>query len=222
MNEAINRFHARLSANKTMEERLVKGVYNPCLAGGAEAKIRSDIQLSDTGVEMWQTGDGDDEFYHAILKNDNERGDADKCLDLVKGLLHLEKNDWCNFAHKGDCSFAGIYQPDLPDHETPHFGEFVAFSNYYHIWQFLQLPDRATIAQLHNATKNVCSMSHEELVEFNKNGARVEDELLDSFCFRSAYAFQLLHNGYGFRMDDTIRAAKVINGQKVGWALGAM
>lgn len=220
VNEATSRFYARLVAGKTTEERLVDGIYNPCMPRGFETKVRSEIQLSDTGVEKWDAdGEG---FYHAILKNDNVHGDPDQCLNLVKDLLHLEKNDWCEFAHKGDCSFAGVYQPDLPTLDTSNFGEFVAFSNYYHIWQFLQLPERATIAQLHDATRHVCSLSRDELIEFNKQGSNVEDDELHSYCFRSAYAFQLLYNGYGFRMTDTIRAARVINGHKVGWALGAM
>jgi hypothetical protein len=63
-------------------------------------------------------------------------------------------------------------------------------------------------------------MSREQLVYFN-NG-KVADSELDSYCFRSVYAFQLLHNGYGFKMDDTIRSTNVIDGHKVGWALGAM
>ena len=111
---------------------------------------------------------------------------------------------------------AGIYQPELPSGL-----EFVAFSNYYHIWKFLHLPERATIAQLEEATRHVCSLSHAELVDFNTHHKILEEDL-DSYCFRSAYAFQLLHNGYGFGMDDTIRATNVIDGQKVDWALGAM
>ena len=34
--------------------------------------------------------------------------------------------------------------------------------------------------------------------------------------------YQLLHSGYGFKLEDTIRATNVIHGQKVGWALGTM
>jgi len=67
----------------------------------------------------------------------------------------------------------------------------------------------------------VCALDHAGLVEFNKHH-KVSEEDLDSYCFRSAYTFQLLHNGYGFGMNETIRATNVINGQKVGWALGAM
>jgi Golgi nucleoside diphosphatase len=221
MNEAKDRFQARLASGKSSEERVVKGIYNPCLPGGVKMDIRTNIHLNENGVETldyeksYASGNG---FFQAILQNENERGDPDACLALTKDLLHLEQNDWCNFSHAGDCSFAGVYQPDLPT-QYDQFGEFVAFSNYYHVWNFLHLPELATLNQLENATRYACNMTHDELVIFN-DGKDSDD--LDSFCFQSAYVFQLLHNGFGFQMTDSIRAVEVLNGHKVGWALGAM
>jgi Golgi nucleoside diphosphatase len=221
MNEAKDRFQARLASGKSSEERVVEGIYNPCLPGGAKMEIRTNIHFNENGVETpeyedsYASGNG---FFQAILKNENERGDPDACLALAKDLLHLEQNDWCNFSHAGDCSFAGVYQPDLPT-QIEQFGEFVAFSNYYHVWNFLHLPELATLNQLENATRYACNMTRDELVNFN-DGKDSDD--LDSFCFQSAYVFQLLHNGFGFQMTDSIRAVEVLNGHKVGWALGAM
>jgi Golgi nucleoside diphosphatase len=221
MNEAKDRFQARLASGKSTEERVVEGIHNPCLPGGAKMEIRTNIHINESGVETrefedsYASGNG---FFQAVLKNENERGDPDACLALAKDLLHLEENDWCNFAHAGDCSFAGVYQPELPT-QHKHVGEFLAFSNYFHVWEFLHLPELATLNQLENATRYACSMSHDELVDFN-DGQDSDD--LDSFCFQSAYVFQLLHNGFGFQMTDSIRAVKVLNGHKVGWALGAM
>lgn len=222
INEAINRFQARLAAGKTSDERLVQGIYNPCFPGGISQEIRTDIHFQADGSETWNysqqfpSGNG---FYQAVLKNDNKAGDFDMCMNLTKSLLHLEKNSWCDFAHKGDCSLSGTYQPALP-RQSPSVGEFIAFSNYYHIWKFLKLPEKATLEQLRNATRSACSMSHAELVKFN-NG-KIDDDELNSYCFRAVYAFQLLHNGYGFALDDTIRVTNVINGRKVGWAIGSM
>jgi hypothetical protein len=65
-------------------------------------------------------------------------------------------------------------------------------------------------------------MSKDDLLKFNAATGVVEDVDVDEYCFRSIYVFQLLHNGYGFNLDDHITATNVINGQKVGWALGAM
>lgn len=131
----------------------------------------------------------------------------------------MEQNQWCAFAHQGDCSLAGVYQPKLPRSES--FGEFVAFSNYHHVWKFLKLPDVASISELEVATRRVCAMGSTEVRAW-ADSKKFPDSEIDSYCFRSAYVFQLLHNGFGFRMNDTIRATNVISGHKVGWALGAM
>jgi GDA1/CD39 (nucleoside phosphatase) family len=229
--EALNRFQARLAADKSAEERLVAGVFNPCLPGKTRVNFRSNIHLIDTvtntsgaRTETWNytqgaypSGDG---MYQAILKNDYERGDPDACLDLAKDLLHLEQNQWCNFDHKGECSFAGVYQPKLPE-LSDTFHEFLAFSNYYDIWKFLKLPERATIAQLEKATRHACSLSWDELVNFAPGNLK-GDEDLESYCFRSAYVHQLLRYGFGFQDNNVIRAVRVISGMRVDWALGAM
>eukprot|EP00977_Amphora_coffeiformis_P010914 scaffold2576_cov175-Amphora_coffeaeformis.AAC.18 len=216
---------ARLVADKSPQERLVDGVYDPCMPGGAKTDIRSNIHLTNhTRMESWNQTEvppttPSNGFYEATLRNDHAGGDPDHCFQLAKDLLHLEQNQWCQFAHQGDCSLAGVYQPKLPRSES--FGEFVAFSNYHHVWKFLKLPDVSSIAELEAATRHVCAMGHAEVRDW-ANSKKFPDSEIDSYCFRSAYVFQLLHNGFGFRMNDTIRATNVINGHKVGWALGAM
>lgn len=221
MNAAIDRYHGMLSDGADIKQRIVEGIYNPCLPGGAELEVRTNVHFKN-GIETWNftekypSGDGS---FQALLKNPNERSDPDLCLSTVEELLHLGKNDWCEFAHLGDCSFAGIYQARLPIQQSS-FQEFLAFSGYYHVWKFLKLPERATIAEVQNATRTVCSMSKDELKDWHGEGSTKGD--VNTYCFRSAYVLNLLHKGYGFQMNDTIRAVKVLSGHKVGWALGAM
>lgn len=223
INEAGNRLGARLIDGKNATERLAHGVYNPCLPGGSKMEIRTAIHLNENGMETWDynvpypSGDG---FQQAVLRNDQDSGDFDGCMQLAYDLLHKESNEWCNFAHRGDCSFHGIYQPDLPK-QSEHFGEFLGFSNFYHVADFLGLPTRFTLRDLKNKSQYVCSMSEDELTAFN-DGKVVVKDMLNQYCFRSVYIYQVLRNGYGFGDDTYITAAKVINGQKVGWALGSM
>ena len=117
MNEATNRFDAGLADGHSAEERLVKGLHNPCLPGGSTKEIRTNIHIHD-GMETWQHDAGNDSvadgFYQAVLKNNDKTNDFENCNALVQKLLHMESNKWCNFDHRGDCSFAGIYQPKLP------------------------------------------------------------------------------------------------------------
>lgn len=223
MNEAVNRYQARLAAGKTAAARLVPGLYDPCLPGGSKVEIRTNIHVDGNGEETWlynQTYPSGTGYYQATLRNDKHSTDFEMCMALTKNLLHLEKNSWCNFAHQGDCSFAGIYQPALPT-MSENFGEFLAFSNYHHVWKFLRLPERATLTQLRDAAEYACSLKQDDLHDYNNGSIKDEDELY-SYCFRSVYVLQLLNHGFGFQMNDTIRSIHVLNGHKVSWALGAM
>ena len=218
MNEARSRFQARLIAGKDDTSRLVTGIHNPCLPGGGRQDVRLDIHIDDSGME---TNDFNNEisqngFYQAILKNDDHRGDFEECMTLTKAILNLDSNAWCDFAHNNECSFNGIYMPDLPNQE------FLAFSNYFHVWEFLDLPMRASLQELYDGTNKICSMTKDELLEFNKNHAKVPSEDVEDYCFRSSYTFNVLRNGFGFRLHDNITATEVINGHKVSWAVGAM
>ena len=135
--------------------------------------------LSNTaGRQSWksQSAVGSDAIpYTATFHNPNPRGDFLKCSGLATELLHLESNAWCNFAHGGDCSFAGIYQPPLPM-QNDEFGEFFAFANYLHLWKFLRLPPKSSIGELRNGVEKICEMSWVELKEFD-HGRNSEEEV---------------------------------------------
>jgi Golgi nucleoside diphosphatase len=221
LNAARNRFQAALLAGTTPNDRLVEGVYNPCLPGGATQETRLNILINSNGEETWAPIGSNDGYYQATLINHGPTGDFEKCMEYTKSILHLESNAWCEFAHKGECSFNGVAMPELPS-QSEHVGEFLAFSNYFHVWQFLGLSERSSLQQLYNATQHVCGMSKRELLEFNSRTGQAAAEDVDDICFRSAYAFNILQSGYGFQMDEYITATNVVAGQKIGWALGAM
>jgi Golgi nucleoside diphosphatase len=215
LNEARKRFQAKLLAAPPVQQH--NTFSNPCLAEQAPpVLVRSRASWQD-GVENATTPQ-----HTAVLVG---VPNVSACFAQVQSLLHLETNAWCQYVHQNQCSFAGIYQPSLPhtNHTSRHnhTGEFVAFSNYYHVWKFLRLPERATVAQLEQATRHVCSLTHAQLQDWAAD-TDDEDDVVSDYCFRAAYVYQMLSAGYGFSPGDTIRAVKVVHGQKVGWALGAM
>jgi hypothetical protein len=63
-------------------------------------------------------------------------------------------------------------------------------------------------------------MSQEQVLILNDGRFKDDDALY--MCFRSTYVFELLHTGYGFPLDESITAANVVDGHKIGWALGSM
>ena len=219
INEAWNRMGAYLATIGIGINSIPSKVQNPCLAGGMSTSFESTIYFSE-GYESFQIGaNGNKKLYQTKLINDSPTGNFDECSTVVTNLIHKRYNTWCNFAHQDDCSFNGVYQPKLPS-QSESFGEFLALSEYYDVFNFLNIPNRSSLQTLQQATMNLCAMSGEDLNKFN-NGRLDSDDLL-KMCFNSVFAFQLLHFGFGFQMNDNITAADVVNGHKVGWALGSM
>jgi GDA1/CD39 (nucleoside phosphatase) family len=79
----------------------------------------------------------------------------------------------------------------------------------------LQLKDRA---------RRVCSFNMNELLAYNSalDDPMDDDDQLKAMCFRSTFAGAFLVNGVGFPEGYHITALDVVNGQKLGWALGSM
>ncbi len=225
VNLARERMGARLimETDKESGPPLRSGTYfNPCLPGMYNSTFTSKIHFTGVGMETWDGASKvgkDAGSYSVLMYNDDTRGDFDKCLKLTTGLLRLDANGWCKFAHGGDCSFAGIYQPPLP-RQAVDFGEFFAFANYLHIFKFNRLSEKSTLDDIRSAAEHVCGMSYEETVKWNKGRLSHQPDL-QNYCFLTTYAYAMLTEGYGFKNHDNITAASVIDGQKVGWALGS-
>lgn len=229
VNEAFNRCSARLiqqTANNKNEINYDLAVQHPCLPGGSSYLFKSEIYFDENGHEIYKDKDdnGNVRYYASYLRNDNTTGNYDECMVHTQRLLRKDSNSWCDFSHRKDCSFAGVYQPPLPTTQSSSFGEFLAFSNYYHVWDFLNLQSRSSIRQLQERTQFICNMSLDELQAYNaqRDSPFDENDDLLKICFRSSYALNMLHEGYGFSLDDSVIATNVIHGHKVGWALGSM
>jgi hypothetical protein len=155
----------------------------------------------------------------------NSLDDASSCVKLANVMLNKQtSNEWCNFEHKQDCSFAGVYQPQLP-FQSQKFGEFLGFSNFHHVFDFLELNNRSSMTELREGVSKVCNMNLDQITAYNakKKTKRqaAPDELLQ-YCFRASYVFAILHHGYGFDMDKYITAKHKIEGHKVTWAIGSV
>lgn len=197
MNEAIHRFGARLVGKSTIGNNTdgTSIVRNPCLQVGSTVETQTWINV-DSGIETWASNE-------KTFTMTNSEVDLDLCFNRVRELLHLPENSWCEFAHRGDCSLAGVYQPQLPQNS-----EFVAFSNFALVWTILNLPESSSVDELGAAARKFC--------------ATPPPDADPSDCFRGVYAYELLRSGYGFAPTQRVRAVRVVAGQHVGWALGAM
>ncbi len=218
VNGAYERLNARLVANSSDVDDYF--VYNPCLPGASQYVSTSRVHFVNN--TMVPVSDPDHPFVlqapllSSILRNDHVRGDSQACREMVYKLLRLEANTWCNFAHDWDCSFAGIYQPKLPDLD------FIVTSNFYSIFEFLGL-ETTTLAELRDQATRICDMTYPELQRYNNKRAKplATTDLLQC-CFQATLAAAMMIEGVRFPLNKTVTAIDVINGQKLGWPLGSM
>ena len=229
VNSAYDRLNARLvAAASTAIESNDTAIYNPCLPGGSEYLYTSRLHVLPNNELMPLSSRSNSsvieaDMYSSVLHNPNHRGDYDTCNEWTKLLLRKDANAWCDFAHDRDCSTAGVYQPPLPIHNED-FGEFIASSNFYEVWSFLKLPSRSSLLTLKEKVRHVCTFSLKELGAHNERlDNPIDDEnTLKAMCFRSAFVASFLIDGVGFPESYHITALDVVNGQKLGWALGSM
>ena len=220
INEAWNRMGAHVSTLGLSNTNVPSKVENLCLAGGIKVDFESTIWFKDGHESFIYNDDGSKMSYKTQMRNEASKGSYDDCTDVVKDIIHKQYNTWCEFAHHGSCAFNGVYQPVLPVQDQTMTGEFLGLSNYFDVFDFLQIPPKSSLRTLQNATRALCEMSKDDLTKFNDGRLEAEDML--KMCFQSVFAFELLNTGVGFGMDDNITAIDVVNGQKVGWALGSM
>lgn len=199
------------------------GDTNPCLPVGSEFEFSSWMHLNEKG-QFLPRSDPRSTPFTAMMSNNGTVYNHAACSEATYALLRKEANaDWCDFEMDGSCGFAGIYQPPMPQ-VNKDVDEFVATSNFVDVYEFLQLGEKTAIKNIETAAKSVCSLSWEELKDYNsKLTSPIDEELvLAQYCFRSMFVYQMLRNGWGFNDDYILTAVDVINGQKMGWTLGCM
>lgn len=231
VNGAFERHNARLIADAAFKSNRTGwstiGVYNPCLPGGSHFVFTSRVRMLPDGTLLPLSSPQDRSILEAdmqaeLMTNDNGTGDYNLCEAMVYKLLRKEANAWCNFAHDRDCSLAGVYQPPLPlgSHD---FKEFIVTSNFVDVFSFLKLPNTASLASVRLGARRICAMSLFELELYNSQLDSPVSSVTDlvQYCFRATFAATFLIDGIGFPETLNVTAIDVINGQKLGWALGS-
>jgi GDA1/CD39 (nucleoside phosphatase) family len=215
---SINGAFARLNGQLYGENTNI----NPCLPIGSELMVDSWIHAKPDG-RFYPRSSNESTPYSVTMINNNEEFDIDECSSRAYELLRKEANEeWCDFEMDGNCAIAGIYQPPMPK-VTSKTTEFVATSNFVDVFSFLNLGERANVSEIGKGAREICNLSWEALQEYDKNQPSQHDDYsLKQMCFRSLFVYHLLAEGWGFGDDYTLNAVDVINGQKLGWALGCM
>jgi hypothetical protein len=146
----------------------------------------------------------------------------ERCLKALRPLLEKDHGHFCMQVYDNECSIDGAYQPILPDD-----GRFIGTSSYLLPWEILDLPDTSSLQLYKKRAIDICSMSYQDVIQYYDLRGLVDadsklEEMLPYFCFLSSYAYVLLVDGYGFKENSTLTVLDQVNGNKVGWPLGAI
>jgi hypothetical protein len=146
----------------------------------------------------------------------------ERCVESMRYLLEKQHSGFCNRVYDHQCGIDGVYQPTLPSGQS-----FIGTSSFIYSWEILLLNDTVSLNYFDSRAKVICSMSYQEVEKYfdGKNLELHDDKLSDLipyFCFLSAYTHVLLEDGFGFTSDQNLTVLDKVNGNKVGWALGAI
>ena len=210
---------------KTQQQQ--QPIVNPCLPIGSSVQFDSWIYVNPVGQFYPRSAPMSTPYSITMVSSNETTFNFDLCSNHSYAMLRKETNqDWCDFQMDGNCGFAGIYQPPMSSKFTTNATEFIATSNFVTIFRFLRLGEKASIAQIGKAAENVCRLNWDELQVYNANlhgHDRVPSDLeLVQYCFRSVFVYHLLRHGWEFGDEYELTAIDVIDGRKLGWALGCM
>jgi guanosine-diphosphatase len=119
------------------------------------------------------------------------------------------------------CSFNGVHQPKLTE-VFPSTNEVYLFSYFYERTQPLGVPTSFSLHELRHLTQQVCS-GPDAWDSFDAIAGAKEElkEIGPQWCLDLNFMDALLVTGYEFNLERGVKTVKKVNGNEVGWCLGA-
>lgn len=183
--------HIHQTASSTSPE-----IVNPCLPPGM------DIDVTIHGNKVHMVGPS-----HASPL---------QCRAIAETILN--KTAHCALV---PCAFNGVHMPKLTE-TFPATNDVYLFSYFYDRTQPLGVPSSFSLHELRHLTQQICS-GPEAWDSFDAiPGAK--DELKDigpEWCLDLNFMEALLVSGYEFNLERGVKSVKKVDGNEVGWCLGA-
>ncbi len=193
---------------------------SPCLPRGFEARFEG-----PGGALAVVEGDADWEQCYELAKHIVETRLTGPCLSnynsssshSMRSALPVaaRTNPSTSSQWPGECtSFFGLYKPDFSDRT------FYSFSGFSYFVKFAGLSSTASLQEVADAGRHICSMDWNTLLQTYPTANKY---YLRSYCWLSIYAVALLHEGFGFPMQNSrlLWTNSILN-TDVTYALGAM
>ncbi|NXU21383.1 ENTP7 diphosphohydrolase, partial [Pardalotus punctatus] len=143
------------------------------------------------------------------------RGDWQACAKLLQPLLAGS-----NGSH---ASLVGTYKAPIDFNNS----EFYGFSEFFYCTEdVLRLGGQYNAPTFTSAAQEYCSQRWEVLIQRFRGGlysAHADQHRLKYQCFKSAWMYQVLHEGFQFPLDyPSLRTAQLVYDREVQWTLGAI
>ncbi|XP_030870894.2 ectonucleoside triphosphate diphosphohydrolase 7 isoform X3 [Gorilla gorilla gorilla] len=143
------------------------------------------------------------------------RGDWVSCGAMLSPLLAR--------SNTSQASLNGIYQSPIDFNNS----EFYGFSEFFYCTEdVLRIGGRYHGPTFAKAAQDYCGMAWSVLTQRFKNGlfsSHADEHRLKYQCFKSAWMYQVLHEGFHFPYDyPNLRTAQLVYDREVQWTLGAI
>uniref|UniRef100_A0A5F5PQF0 nucleoside-triphosphate phosphatase n=1 Tax=Equus caballus TaxID=9796 RepID=A0A5F5PQF0_HORSE len=149
-------------------------------------------------------------------------------------VLHVRgKGDWATCgamlspllarSNASQASLNGIYQSPIDFNNS----EFYGFSEFFYCTEdVLRIGGRYHGPTFAKAAQDYCGMAWSVLTQRFKNGlfsSHADEHRLKYQCFKSAWMYQVLHEGFHFPYDyPNLQTAQLVYDREVQWTLGAI
>jgi len=119
------------------------------------------------------------------------------------------------------CAFNGIYMPKLSE-AFPATNDVYLFSYFYDRTQPLGVPTSFSLHELRYLTQQICSGQDAwDAFEAIPGAMKALSEIGPEWCLDLNFMDALLVTGYEFHLERGVKSVKKVNGNEVGWCLGA-
>ena len=119
------------------------------------------------------------------------------------------------------CAFNGVHMPKLAE-AFPSANDVYLFSYFYDRTQPLGVPSSFSLYELRHLAQQVCSGPDAWDVFSAIQGAKEElKEIGPEWCLDLNFMDALLISGYEFNLERGVKSVKKVEGNEVGWCLGA-
>ncbi|KAL1789080.1 ectonucleoside triphosphate diphosphohydrolase 7 [Sigmodon hispidus] len=143
------------------------------------------------------------------------KGDWATCRAMLSPLLAR--------SNTSQASLNGIYQSPIDFNNS----EFYGFSEFFYCTEdVLRIGGRYHGPTFAKAAQDYCGMAWSVLTQRFKNGlfsSHADEHRLKYQCFKSAWMYQVLHEGFHFPYDyPNLQTAQLVYDREVQWTLGAI